>query len=83
MNTVSNTISNIREKKTEIVRKNRYCVVSKDDSQKIYCFTTPVFDKESGRLVQDVFVQGNKYYEFHGSDGLVKIHQDSIHFRNY
>ena len=80
MNTVSNTISNIGGKKTEIVRKNRYCVVSKDDSQKIYCFTTPVFDKESGKLVQNVFVQGDKCYEVHGSDGLVKIHQDAIHF---
>lgn len=79
--TVENMIANISGVKDhEMIKKNRYCAVSKSVPNKVYCFSTPVFEHEKGKLVPENFVYGKDCYEFHGSNGFIRIYQDVIHF---
>ena len=81
MITPTGTISKIVNKPiSEIVKVNRYCASEKSTPNQIYCFTSPIFRADNGKLVGDRFVSGNKCYEFYGSNGIVKIFENSIQF---
>lgn len=81
MPTVLNTLSSVLGVyPREVLKKNRYCVACPEKPQTIYCFTTPVFDETTGKMVNNSFMPGNGYYEFHGSNGLIRIDRNSIRF---
>ena len=81
MLSVTNTIRSISgERIADVVKKNRYCMVHKDFPNKLYCFSTPVFRKDNGNMVGEYFTYKDQCYTFRGSDGLIRIFRDAIHF---
>ena len=62
---------------------NRYRVVVKESvGHTAYCFSTPIYNADTRRLVRSCFDAEKSGYSFKGSNGSISIHQNRCVFEN-
>lgn len=85
-NTVLNEIKYLRGMHDFLIDRrnsNRYQVVVKEPlGHTAYCFSTPIYNTHTRRLVHMAFEKSKDGYSFKGSNGSISIHQNRCVFEN-
>ena len=82
MNTALKEICELRQEKTfnvDLQNRNRYCVVIKKSAGfTSYCFSSPVYRAEDGKLVRRQFDAQGESFVFIGSDGRITAYRGNL-----
>lgn len=76
-------LRNSKNFELDLNNSNRYRLVVKENSgATAYCFSTPIYNLDSGKLVKRYFVEENEDYVFQGSNAKVTVHKNYIILSN-
>lgn len=87
LNPILNEIKLLREEKDFLIDKrntNRYRVIVKETlGHTAYCFSTPIYNLSTRKLVNPTFEESNNGYYFKGSNGSISICKTRCVFENH